>query len=79
MVWLRLRASRSERARLELTLVVALGVLLGLPASGISAPPAKTPTISGFSPTGGPVGTTVTISGQWFQKTSKVASSATRS
>jgi hypothetical protein len=57
--------------------LVGLGVLLGLPTSSVSAPPPKTPTISDFSPGSGPVGTLVTINGQWLQKASAVAFNGT--
>src|SRR5437763_11115812 len=63
----------SRWVKLALIALMALGALLGLPAASVSAAPGKTPVISGFSPTSGPVGTTVTINGQSFQKTSKVA------
>jgi hypothetical protein len=66
------KASHSRWVRLALLVLVALGALLGLPAASVSAPPAKTPVISGFNPASGPVGSAVTINGQWFQKASKV-------
>jgi hypothetical protein len=75
------RSERGHRSRARsgvrtsllapIALVAAL-VALGVSPGPLNAGPSKAPSISNFSPTGGGVGTTVTINGRWFQNTSAV-------
>ena len=57
--------------------LIALAAFLGAPIPSSTASQVKPPTITRFSPTSGPPGTLVTITGQAFQKTSKVAFNGT--